>query len=51
VAQSEGKSFMNVFDRLDVFRKEVEASKKKVKIQRTINEESREKVMQEEDSF
>jgi hypothetical protein len=42
---------MNVSNRLDVLRKEVEATKNKLEIQRPIVEDSRARVMQEEDSF
>jgi hypothetical protein len=42
---------MNVSNRLDVLRKEVEATKNKLEIQRPIVEDSRARVMQGKDSF
>jgi hypothetical protein len=42
---------MNVYDRLDILRKEIEATKKKLKIRRAIVEDNRARAMQGKDSF
>jgi peptidoglycan hydrolase CwlO-like protein len=42
---------MNVYDRLDILRKEIEATKNKLKIRRAIVEDNRARAMQGEDSF